>query len=328
MRTLLLCSLAALAGGTDPTIVHGVTISCQSDGREWASPAFALELDELASIGANWVAIHPYGRIGDDGEVRWRAFDAEHPPAHVASPIRAAHARGFAILVTPHLAQWGSRFRERSDIAFDDPAQRARFWESYTRWTVALAGAARDADAFSIGSEIDRMAGDEAQWRALIAQVRAATQAKLVYCANWSDFEQVPFWDALDAVGVQAYFPLCDKPEPADADLAAGWRAAIERMRAVHARTGKPVVLTELGYNDSLDAARTPWAYARAPKADRERAAALQARCLATALAAIDAEREWLRGAFLWKWFVGSARGENFLMKEPGPRAVIAKAWK
>ena len=41
----------------------------------------------------------------------------------------------------------------------------------------------------------------------------------------------------------------------------------------------------------------------------------------------IEPEREWLRGAFLWKWFVGEARGESFRMQSPAMRAVIAQCW-
>ena len=98
-------------------------------------------------------------------------------------------------------------------------------------------------------------------------------------------------------------------------------------MRVVHRRTGKPVVLTELGYNRSLAAAREPWAHASAQGAERDAAEELQARCLRVALQSIAPERAWLRGAFLWKWFVGSARRANFLLNARAMRAVIRERW-
>jgi hypothetical protein len=138
----------------------------------------------------------------------------------------------------------------------------------------------------------------------------------------------VPFWDALDAIGVDAYFPLSDAPDPDEAQLRAGWRRVLGPLRALHERTGKPIVFTELGYNCSLDAARTPWEYAQASPADRARAEALQTRCLTVALEEIGAQSSWLRGAFLWKWFVGPGSGrENFLAKTPAMRAAIASTW-
>ena len=53
----------------------------------------------------------------------------------------------------------------------------------------------------------------------------------------------------------------------------------------------------------------------------------LQARCLDVALDVLEREREWLRGAFLWKWFVGAAPGENFVQDTPALRSVIRGAW-
>ncbi|MCC6407180.1 MAG: hypothetical protein IT453_08440 [Planctomycetes bacterium] len=308
--------------------MHGVTVSCQTNGREWGTDAFAEELDRLRALGVNWVAIHPYARIENDGTVRWRGYPSETPPQHLVRPIREARARGLSILIMPHLAYWGSRFRSRNEIDFATPEERARFWSTYRAWLGALAEVVRDADAFSIGNETDRLLGDEAEWRGLIADVRARTKAKLVYAANWSDYERVPFWDALDAIGVQAYFPLAQSATPSESELEQAWNELVPKLRGLSQRTGKPVVFTELGYPCSLAAAREPWSYAEARGADREAAAALQARCLAVALRVLDRERSWLRGAFLWKWFVGPAPGENFLLNQPQLRAELERAWR
>ena len=332
---------AALAGGLRPPaagghpqggeLVRGVTISCQTWGREWGTDGFARELDDLATLGVNWVAIHPYARIEADGTVRWRAFDPEQPPAWLARPIAEAHRRGMAILIKPHLACWGSPFSWPGEVDFEG-AELERFFTTYRGWIVALARATRGADAFVVGTETDRLVAHEGPWRALVAAVRAVTDAKLTYAANHTDFERVPFWDALDAVGVQGYFPLAAGDDPSPPELELGWRAAIERLRAVHERTGKPVVLTELGYDRSLAAAREPWAFSH-PRAalradDVPRAEALQVHCFEAALRALEDERSWLRGAFLWKWFVGEpGRGEDFVVDAPAIRALLARHW-
>jgi hypothetical protein len=318
---------ASIVPGADATVVHGMTISCQTWGVEWGSDGFGAELDDLARLGVNWVAIHPYAAIRADGRVEARRFDPEHPPEWITRPIREAHARGISILVVPHLAYWGSPWRWRGDIDFAAPDELARFFETYTAWIAGVAHAAREADGFCVGNEMEKLFRHESSWRAVIAAVRAQTPARLTYAANFSSYADVPFWDALDAVGVQGYFPLCDGAAPSDADLRVGWRAAIAGMRAVHERTGKPVVLTELGYDVSLDAAREPWKDGRARGPDRARGEELQGRCLSIALSEIDRERGWLRGAFLWKWFVGGASHETFLMKTPAMRAVIGKSW-
>ena len=327
MNALLLAALLALPAG-DSQLVRGMTISCQTWGWEWGSDGFGKELDELQALGVNWVSIHPYASIGADGTVSARRFDPDRPPEWILRPIREAHARQMSILVIPHLAYWGSPWSWRGEIDFDDPVRLERFFETYTAWIVGVARAAKDADGFSIGNETDRLVRCEAQWRALIERVRLATPARLTYAANFDAFERVAFWDALDAIGVQAYFPLSTGTDPTEDELRRGWRAALEPMRALSKRTGKPVVCTELGYDVSLEAATRPWVSGRVRPEDQASAERLQARCLAVALEEIGREPEWLRGAFLWKWFVGPTRHEDFLMKSDAMRAVIGKSWR
>ncbi|MFN0006784.1 MAG: hypothetical protein ACKVXR_02660, partial [Planctomycetota bacterium] len=148
---LLAFLLAALPGGGEH--VRGMTISCQTWGREWGSDGFGPELDELKALGVNWVSIHPYASIRHDGTVEARRFDPERPPEWILRPIREAHERGMSILVIPHLAYWGSPWGWRGEIDFEHPEELARFFETYTSWIVGVARAAKDADGFSIGNE-------------------------------------------------------------------------------------------------------------------------------------------------------------------------------
>ncbi len=331
LLALVLAAAPPAGAEGDPLAeVRGVTISCQTWGREWGTPGFARELDELAGLHANWVAIHPYARIEADGSVRFRPIDPDAPPDWLRVPQEEARARGFGLMVVPHLAYWGSPFRWRGDIAFEDPAALERFFEQYGAWIETLARATRGAQAFVVGSELDRLVRHEARWRALIARARAATGAHLTYAANWDAYADVPFWDALDAIGVEAYFPLSQADDPGESELERAWDGVLGPLRALSRATGKPVVFTELGYNASLDAARAPYAYAQTRGPERARAERLQARCLRVALCVLARERSWLRGAFLWKWFVGEPGHDdaNFLVDTPPMRAVLTEAWR
>jgi len=59
------------------------------------------------------------------------------------------------------------------------------------------------------GDELGGTSKREREWRAIIAEVRKHFKGSLVYCANWADdLHQTQFWDALDWIGVQAYYPL------------------------------------------------------------------------------------------------------------------------
>jgi hypothetical protein len=273
-------------------------------------------------------------------------MDAEDPPDWLTRPIREAHALGLKILIVPHLAHWGSRFAWRGEIGFDDAQQWERFWRDYGDWIVLLAGVSREADGFCIGSELDRTLEHADRWRALIERVRTATGAALTYASNWTDFERVSFWDALDVIGIQAYFPLLDGDDPhlgalageaASADslaaldaaaleraLQRGWQTVLARLRPYALAHHRPIVFTELGYNRAWSAPVTPWTYAvDGPEAER-----MQVACMRSALSAIATE-PWVLGAFLWKWFPQPREvGRNFQLATPAMREVISEAWK
>ena len=61
-----------------------------------------------------------------------------------------------------------------------------------------------------VGTQLDRTLHFEDDWRLIIATVRRYFEGTLTYAANWTDYEKVPFWDALDVIGIQAYFPLLE----------------------------------------------------------------------------------------------------------------------
>lgn len=312
----------ATVQGPDPhTRVRGVTMSTPTWGWEWGTPEMDQSLDSIAADGANWVAIHPYARIHSDGRVSWRDLDPDAPPDWIARPIEQAHRRGLKVMIKPHLAYWGSPFSWRGEIDFSDPQARKQFFADYQRWIVQVAAVSRDADAFVVGTELDRLTRHETPWRTLIAEVHRVHPGPLTYAANWDAYERVPFWDALDAVGIQAYFPLLSANEPVtETSLSAAWRPIVADIRRISARTGKPVVFTELGYDASPRAAVEPWKSGRGGEA-------VQRRALAAALAVIEDEPT-IRGAFLWKWFPGDRQVGDFRLSDPQVRQVLRQAWK
>lgn len=308
----------------DGAKVRGIVISTHGGGADWGRETMDGTLDDVRDVGASWVAIHPYAGISVDGAVHYRDFDPADPPEYLVRPIREAHRRGLKIMITPHLAYWGTPFAWRGEIAFERPADWERFFADYQAWLVKLATACRGADAITIGSELDRTVTHERAWRRIIDRIRAATPASLTYAANWTDYDKVPFWDALDVIGIQAYFPLSEAPTPGTAALDRAWRARMTGLRDFSKARGRPILFTELGYNRSFAAARTPWDDAT----DGPEAEPFQAECLAAALRAIEAE-PCVRGAFLWKWFPNPRPvGRNFQLATPLLKRTIADAWR
>lgn len=207
-----------------------------------------LELERLRRVGYDAVALLPFGgQRGFEGtEIRW--FDGPSGESDLSMALGAARAKklGMRVLLKPHV--WTMR-RGGGDATRIEPGDWSAWFASYERFILhhALLARAIGADWFAVGTELTRSEG-RPEWRPLIAKIRAVYHGSLTYAANFDAFEKTPFWDALDAVGVDAYFPLASGEEADDAALRRGAAAAMARMEAVAARVRRPLLITEVGY--------------------------------------------------------------------------------
>ena len=266
------------------------------------APSVDRQLDNLARMGADSVSLMPFAfqRGPDRPELR---FFHRHPAGEtdigLIHAARSAHAHGFKVLWKPHI--WVGRASWPGEITMKSEADWGAWWRSYRRYVLHHALLARwaGADLFCAGVELSGTAGREAEWRDLIAAVRAFYPGPVTYASNWyNDLENVRFWDRLDLIGVDAYFPLAVQPG-ADRDAREkGARQVVDRLAAASKRWGKPVLLTEVGFAAKKEAWREPHREG-GDYSEEDQAAAYEA--LFKALG----RPPWLAGTFLWKAFSG-----------------------
>jgi len=255
----------------------------------------------LASLGVTWVSIHtwdPLQRGLDDPVLAPRGGFLQGFP-DLAALVSAAHAAGLSVMVKPHLEMRGFEQPDHNRIAMRNPRDWARWFESYTSYLLPYAREAQaaGADLFCVGRELDAtVVAREVDWRRLIGRIRAEFKGPLTYSSNFDTFPKIGFWDALDFIGVSAYYPLAEEPDPQLAALEAGWERALVPLDAAARRWRRPVLLTEAGFPAVASAARTPWR--------EERTTAdvwLQARCYEATLRALSRHPS-VEGVFFWLW--------------------------
>lgn len=322
IAALALCQCRAFAQSADS--IKGVTVSAQTWGSEWGTPEMAATLDELKSLGANWVAIHPYAKIQADGALK---FSKGPPPDYLTKPLDWANERNLQMMLVPHIATWGTQFLWRGEIRFTEPAQWDRFFSDYETWIALMAKLAEEhhAKLLCIGLEYSIAQKFEDRWRRIIRAVRAVYHGKITYGANWDQVAEVPFWDAVDYIGVLGYFPVSDSKNPSPQDLAEGWRPWMAKLETLSKKYGKPVVFTEIGYNENERCAAQPWDFHRKGGPN---AAAVQARCIEQALK-LPQTYPFLTGMFFWKWFpdLPDPEVETFDLRRPWIKRLLAKYW-
>lgn len=107
------------------------------------------------------------------------------------------------------------------------------------------------------------------QWKALVGHVRETYAGPLGYAANFDNYQDLTFWDALDVIGINAYFPLRDQALPDNdtgalyAALRHGWDGVLTEIatfRALRGLRDKPVIFSELGYTRRANSTLLPWA--------------------------------------------------------------------
>ena len=289
--------------------IRGVTVgpieSIQQPGRGYGTEASAALLDHLAEMGANWVSITPFGRLWDLQSTEiLMDFEApyEENREAVRAMIRQAKARGLKVLLIPHL--WIETGGWRGEIDPGTPEGWAAYQESYRRFVLAWARDAAEAgaDALSIGVECKSWSGRFGGfWTRLIADIRAVFGGLLTYSANWDEAQDVLFWDQLDLVGINAFYPLADDPGATDEEYTRRAAAIAEDVHELAEVLDMPVLFVEIGYTTREDAAVQPWLWpdgmADVVVDEREQARALDAMFRAFL------DEPWFVGFFLWRYY-------------------------
>jgi len=197
----------------------------------------------LKAQGYNAISLIPFAGLRGDDVI---PFD-RHPAGETDLAMRLgaarAHALGMQVMLKPHVWPRGG------DPTKFEPQSWEKWFASYEKYLTHEATLARDigAEWLCIGTELSR-SEQRPEWLQLIRTVRSIYHGRITYAANFDEFEKTPFWRELDAIGVDAYFPLASTLDATDAQLLAGARDAVARMQRVAKTNGRDVVLTELGY--------------------------------------------------------------------------------
>ena len=293
---------AALGEGAVRGMTIGPIESSWVPGRGYGTAAYERTLDELVGLGATWVSITPFGRLWSLSSTEI-LLDFEAPAADnraaVGRAIDLAHARGLRVLLVPHL--WVETTGWRGEIDPGTPEGWARYIASYRRflafWTEVAAE--HEADMLSLGVECKSWSGRfGAEWTRMIADVRRRYGGLLTYSANWDEAIDVGFWDQIDLIGINAFYPLADS---AEGDYDAGALRVVDEVERVAAHFDQPVLFVEVGYTTRPAAAVRPWEWPDdmvGVVVDE----AEQARAYRAVLAAYTGPA-WLAGLFIWRTY-------------------------
>ena len=278
----------------------------------------------IQAIGATWVSLMPYGFVREKEHVvhyntQWQWWG--ETDEGLLATTKLAKDNGLKVMIKPQV--WFRHGKYTGHYIPPDSGKMA-FNESFAGFVLHFAEVAQKAkaDMYCLGTEWHKYIDSDPEfWQQLIIKVKNIYTGKLTYAANWDEYKTVPFWQELDYIGINAYFPLSDKDHPSLADLQKSWQPWLNEMRSVAESVGKPVLFTEYGYRSTVKNASKPWESSTKPDVSLENQT--------VAYRALYNEfwpQPWFAGGFAWKWFhnYNEREGDGHLGYTPQNKPVEA----
>ncbi|MEA1785581.1 glycoside hydrolase [Arenibacter sp. GZD96] len=265
--------------------------------------------EELLKLSANYAAVMPFGFIRDmdspeiifDTERQWFGETRNGSKQY----IELLKSNGIKVMLKPQI--WIARGAFTGNLKMASEPQWQALEASYEKFILNYATLAAETQVpmFCIGTELAQFIHHRPDfWKQLIVKIKTAYKGKLTYAANWDEFAKTPFWNELDYIGIDAYFPLSDEKTPTLERLRAEWKSHKTEIASLSKKVGRPILFTEYGYRSSDYTTLKPWV------ADRE-ITSINLEGQANATRALLEEfwsEDWFAGGFVWKWFINHAK--------------------
>jgi hypothetical protein len=286
---------------TETTKIQGVSFVASPDS------VAQKHINPILGLGSNFAAVMPFGFVQSlehpqiifNSERQWFGETLQGTGQY----INELHKNGIEVMLKPQIWIWRGEFTGYLNMKSEE--EWLELESSYREFILTYAEVAEKecVEIYCIGTELEQFIMRRPQfWDRLIVDIRKIYQGKLTYAANWDEYKRVPFWESVDYIGVDAYFPISDLKTPSLAIAKEGWKKWKEEMSGVSDHWDRPILFTEYGYRSVDFAGKEPW------KSNREMNV-VNLEVQSSLLEALYQEvwqESWFAGGFLWKWHIAS----------------------
>ena len=286
--------------------------SCAAQFKKINGVSFVASRDQInekhvkpvVNIHANYAAIMPFGFIKN----------LEHPEIihntnrqwfgetklGVKQYIQELRKKDIKIMVKPQIWVWRGEFTGFIEMKTEENWMALQ--DSYSNFILEYAALAQEmnADIFCIGTELEKFIDYRPDyWMQLIKKIKSVYKGKLTYAANWNEFNRTPFWNMLDYIGIDAYFPVSNSKTPTLEECLKNWEKHKIEIKIIHEKYSKPILFTEYGYRSVDYSGKEPW------NSDTSMNQVNLVAQTNTTQALFETfwKEDWFSGGFVWKWF-------------------------
>jgi hypothetical protein len=305
---------------------NGMDLISYSQG-EYLSSGEAAQT--IRATGANYTAVMATWYVQTYTSTSIAPSSYSPSDAAIVTAIRNLQAQGITVTLKPHVdsidGTWRGDFTwpASATTTAEQQAWLTDWFTSYESFILHFAQIAsgNNVGTLVIGTEFAKLTGStcagscESYWlQYVIDPIRAAyPNLTLAYGANATsagdEFTTVSFWDDVDIIGVDGYFPLTGQPDPSIQQLVNAWTnqadnvnrfepfSALQNLQSAHPT--KPLIFTEIGYESTPGTNEQPYNSNLSDGADDSE----QANCYA-AFFQVFSGQPWMSGVFWWDWSI------------------------
>lgn len=288
-------------------------------------------IQPVVNVHANWAAVMPFAFMQslDATDLIFnidRQWWGEREEG-AKKTIQLFHKQGINVMLKPQI--WIRRGEFTGHISMKSEADWLLFEESYKNFMLLYAKLAQEngVEMLCIGTELNTfVAARPEYWKQLIKEIKTIYKGKLTYAENWDAKNRVSFWDQIDFIGIDAYYPISESKTPTVDEARKGWQTHKEEIQKLHIKHNRPILFTEYGYRSKDFAGKFPWESNRVEGEVNH----IAQENLTQALFEEFWSEPWFAGGFHWKWFhnhqqAGGHENNQFTVQNK-PAEVLLKS--
>jgi len=305
---LAILALLVLFAKLPPKVVEGPLFQKGITYAWWRHDVYesleaARSISLLEQTNAKWVSlVVTWYQQALDSVVIYRDPYLTPDDRGVIRMIDLIHRLGMKVLLKPTVdiedGSWRGEIRFESEEDWQNWFSSYRYFVNYYAELAAKHG----VDEFCVGVELAETVDRNRDWSWIIENARTRFKGPLTYAANWSSYWNVPFWDVLDYVGIDAYFELPTEGRAETEELLSAWDPWIQELDAFYEIVKKPILFTEIGCRSVVGASAQPWEWTIPGEVDLQE----QAHYYEAAFRAVWG-KPWFYGVYWWTWLPESS---------------------
>lgn len=263
-------------------------------------------LKTLHELGTNAVSLTPFGYAKNETESTVYFVLDNTWDETLGSLFKAnddAQLLGMHVMMKPHI--WLGNGKWCGEITITDSGELKKWENAYCQFITyhGLIAELAGMQSLCVAVELPHIVQHTDMWRRIIRCARGAFSGQLTYGANWMDeYDGITFWNDLDFIGIQNYFPLSKSKEEPSAEMYSRAKELSVTLSEFSKKWNRPIVFTEAGFPSIEYGLMSPH------REDFSQNRSEDSQALGYSILFEEfSQQPWFKGFFWWKWESGNS---------------------